>query len=197
MIDISLAHARLLKDALLQFQFLDAAAPVPPAVEPAGAWWWLLKVGQTLFWPLVVLIAAGLVVAVVQAVRRRGLPGLPRNGAALPGEPVSSAIIPASALADADALAEAGRYGAAVHALLLRGIGAIQDRFPHALTLAHTSRDIAALGALPPALRTVFSAMAGQAERAVFAQIPLGREEWEACRALYAGLLDQAPDVPS
>ena len=193
MVDIALAHARLLKDALLQFQFLDAAAPVPPAAEPAWARW-LLKLGQTLFWPLVLAITAGLVVAVVQVVRQRGLPW-PRNGAALPGA-VPSSIVPASALADADALAEAGRYGAAVHALLLRGIGVIQDRFPRALTPAHTSRDIAALGALPPALRTVFSAMAGQAERAVFAQAPLGREEWEACRALHAGLLDPAPDGP-
>lgn len=193
MVDIALAHARLLKDALLQFQFLDAAAPVPPAVEPPWARW-LLKLGQTLFWPLVLAITAGLVVAVVQAIRRRGLPG-PRNGAALPGA-IPSAIVPASALADADALAEAGRYGAAVHALLLRGIGVIQDRFPRALTLSHTSRDIAALGALPPALRTVFSAISGQAERAVFAQAPLGREEWEACRALHAGLLDPAPDGP-
>lgn len=196
MTDITLAHARLLQDASLQLRFLDAATPMSPAIEPVGAWW-LLKIGQTLFWPVVAVIAVVLVVVVVQVIRRRGLPGLPRNGAALPDAPVASALIPASALADADALAEDGRYGAAVHALLLRGIGAIEDRFPRALTPAHTSRDIAALGVLPPALRAVFSAIAGQAERAVFAKIPLGREEWEACRALYAGLLDPAPAVPS
>lgn len=196
MTDITLAHARLLQDASLQLRFLDAAAPVPPAVEPTGAWW-LLKIGQTMFWPFVLVIATVLIVIVVQVIRRRGLPGLPRRRAALPDEPLSSALVPAYALADADALAKAGRYGAAVHALLLRGISAIQDRFPRALAPAHTSRDIAALGALPPALRTVFSAIAGQAERAVFAKIPLGREEWEACRALYAGLLDPAPAVPS
>lgn len=195
MVDITLAHARLLKDALLQFRFLDAEAPVPPAVEPSGAWW-LLKIGATLFWPLVAVITTGLAVVVIQVLRKR-VPGLPRSRMALPDEAALPAIVPASALADADALAEAGRYGAAVHALLLRGVGVIQDRFPRALTRAHTSRDIAALGVLPPALRAVFSAIARQAERAVFAKVPLGREEWEACRALYAGLLDPAPDVPS
>ncbi len=195
MVDITLAHARLLKDAVLQVRFLDAEAPVPPAIEPAGAWW-LLKIGETLFWPLVAVIATGIVVILIQVIRHR-VPGLPRGGVALPDQAVLPAIIPASALADADALAEAGRYGAAVHALLLRGVGVIQDRFPRALTRAHTSRDIAALGVLPPALRTVFSTIAGHAERAVFARVPLGREEWEACRALYAGLLGPAPDVPS
>ena len=195
MVDITLAHAQLLRDTLLQFRFLDAEAPVSPIVEPAGAWW-LLKIGETLFWPLVVVITTGLVVVVIQVIRKR-VPGLPRNRAALPDEAALPAIVPASVLADADALAEAGRYGAAVHALLLRGVGVIQNRYPRTLTRAHTSRDIAALGALPPALRAVFSAIASQAERAVFAKIPLGREEWEACRALYAGLLNPAPDMPS
>ena len=137
---------------------------------------------------MVAAIALALVAVGVQAVWRRGLPRLPQapaGSAALP----DAVHLPRAALADADALAASGQHGAAVHALLLRGVAVVQDRFPQALGPALTSRDIAASAVLPPAFRTAFAGIAARAEQAVFAQAPLGVQDWEACRALYAGLL--------
>ena len=97
--------------------------------------------------------------------------------------------MPRAALDEADVLAAAGRYGEAVHALLLRGVGAIRQRYPRALAPALTSRDIAVLPVLPVATRDAFAGIAQRSERAVFAERDLVREDWEACRALYSGLL--------
>lgn len=184
--DIANAHARLLRDGSVQFAFTRHAPP-PDPVRP----WSLPEMGDGLFWLIVAAVVAVLVAVGLQAVFPRLRPKrLDDRPPASPNEAQSAAaILPASILHDADALAGAGQYGAAVHALLLRGVTAIQERFPRAVAPAHTSRDIAGLPALPQPLRAAFAGIATRAERAVFAQQPLGQEDWDACRALYAGLV--------
>ena len=186
MADIRQGYERLTQDATLQVRFPPAAAH---AVEPPAGPSALAGAGD-LFWIVAVVILAVLAVVGVQAVRTRGRPRLPRTASASAPE-IAAVPLPAAILEDADALAAAGQYGAAVHALLLRGVGVIQGRFPGALGPAHTSRDIAALAVLPPALRDAFSGIAARVEQAVFAQVPLGAGDWDACRTLYAGLAPQ------
>ena len=180
MADIRQAHARLLQDPSFQFRF-------PRGYGVGGEPWAggsLLDGAGGLFWVVAAIIVAALAWLVVLWLRASPPTGcVPAAAAApLPGP------LPRAALADADALAGAGLYGAAVHALLLRGLGAIQGAHPQAVAPAHTSREIAALDTLPLALRVAFSGIAVHTERAVFAQVPLGVAEWDACRALYAGL---------
>ncbi len=198
MVDIPQAHARLLTDPTIQFRFPAAPPPLPPPAEmphvgsPAA-------IGGWLFWVVVAVAGVVLLAVVVQAIRNRGGPGR-RKAAQAPAQvtPAAAALpaLPASALADADALAGAGDYGAAVHALLLRGVGAIGQRFPRALVPSHTSRDIAALAVLPPFMRDAFAAIAARTERAVFACRPLDQADWAHCRALYASLLPSPDGVP-
>ena len=197
MVDISQAHARLLRDETVQFRFPSASPPAKPPAPPNLP---PIHIGDWLFWVVIAIVGVMLSAVLVQAVRNRGLPSLRKAGTIAPGDPEAAhqpLAVPASALADADALAWSGEYGAAVHALLLRGIGALQQRYPRTLEPAHTSRDIASLGALPPALRSAFATIAERTERAVFARRALGREDWEACRATYARLLDPAAQVQS
>ena len=186
------AHGKLLKDTSIQFHF-PTAAPAPPPEPPRLPF--TLGDGSVVFWTVLAVVAAGLLLVVIGQVRAFRA----RQPAATPA-PASSAsgmaiALPRAALAEADALAEAGRYGEAVHALLLRGIGAIEARFPRALAPSLTSRDIAHLPALPDATRHAFTGIAQRTERAVFARIALDRADWDACRTLYAGLLP--PSVAS
>ncbi len=180
MTDIRQAHAQLIQDPGFQFRF-------PRGYGVGGEPWAggsLLAGAGGLFWVVAAVIVAALAWLVLLWLRA------PRPAQAAPAAAPTPPLgpLPQAALADADALAGAGLYGAAVHALLLRGLGAIQDAHPQAVAPAHTSREIAALDTLPLALRVAFSGIAVHTERAVFAQAPLGMEEWDACRALYAGL---------
>jgi hypothetical protein len=88
-------------------------------------------------------------------------------------------------LGESDALAAEGRYGDAVHLLLLRSIEDIQQRRPNLLRPNFTSREIGRLEALPEAARNTFGAIARVVERALFAGDTIGRAEFASCRAAY------------
>ena len=181
------AHGTLLKDTSIQFGF---PAAVPPKVDPPR----VPEVpfsfgdGSLVFWVVIGVMAVGLLWLVVSGMRGRRV-GAAAVEAGAAGGGVVGVAVPRAALDEADALAAAGRYGEAVHALLLRGIGAIRQRYPRALGPALTSRDIAVLPVLPEGTRVAFAGIAQRTERAVFARRTLAVEDWDACRALYAGLL--------
>lgn len=182
------AHGTLLKDTSIQFGF---PAFVPPKVDPPK----LPEVpftwgdGSGVFWVVIGVVVVGLLWLVVSGIRGRrvGVAAVADGGGVAPA--VAGVVVPRAALDEADDLAAAGRYGEAVHALLLRGIGAIRQRYPRALAPALTSRDIAVLPVLPEGTRVAFAGIAQRTERAVFARRALAVEDWDACRALYAGLL--------
>lgn len=182
MTDYAAAQDALLHDPSLQTAFTKAIVKADPLRDTEA----LFHFGHGLYWPL--MIGLGLVVVIILAQTVRGQIGRRRPEAVL-ATAEAAIVIPASALMDADALAAAERYSEAVHALLLRGVGVIQEHFPRALRSGHTSREIAALAVLPGALREAFGGIAAYVERAIFARRALGVAEWEACRSLYAGLV--------
>jgi len=69
--------------------------------------------------------------------------------------------------------------------LLFRSIEDIDSRRPDLVRPALTSRDIAALPAIPERPRGAFARIAMLVERSLFARRPLGEPDWRDCRAAY------------
>ena len=88
-------------------------------------------------------------------------------------------------LGEADALAARGDYSEAAHLLLFRSIEDIDSRRPDLVRPALTSRDIAALPAIPERPRGAFARIAMAVERSLFARRPLAEGDWRECRAAY------------
>lgn len=196
---LAAAHARLLHDPSFQFAF--STLPKPPDVPG-----WLLHVlawiGRSLpvlqwvFWGL---LAVGVVLIVVFLGREFLL--LRRPGKSAAGLSLKSGLEawrPSAAraralLADADRLATEGRYGEAAHVLLHRSIDDIDERRPHLIAPAFTSRDIARIEALPAAARDAFSLIARHVERSLFGGRGLDAAGFAECRRAYAAFALDAP----
>jgi len=185
---IAEAHARLKTHADIQF---DLPAAKPPEVP--GWLRWLIEhlgflgnLGNVLFWVIVTLLV-GLVLWLVYRwarnlqLSRRPVEAPEQEVAAWrPEEKVARAL-----LAEADAMAEAGRYEEAAHLLLQRSLEDIARRRPKVLRPALTSREIARVAALPNAVRGAFAAMAAPVERSLFGGRSLTRAAWEEARSAY------------
>lgn len=91
-------------------------------------------------------------------------------------------------LAEADALAAAGRFAEAVHLLLYRSIEDISARRPGLVQPAMTSRDLAGANALPTVARDAFSRIARAVEISLFGGRAIDAGAWDQCRAAYADL---------
>lgn len=89
-------------------------------------------------------------------------------------------------LDDADRLAGEGRFAQAVHLLLQRSVGHIEDARPEWLMPASTAREIAAIPMLPERARTAFHEIAIRVERSLFALRDLDAADWQAARSAYA-----------
>jgi hypothetical protein len=88
-------------------------------------------------------------------------------------------------LAEADALADAGRFGEAAHLLLGRSIEDIASRRPGLLKPALTARAIATVDDLPGAARTAFARIAEAVERSLWARRAIGQPDWQDARTAY------------
>ena len=88
-------------------------------------------------------------------------------------------------LAEADALAERGQFGEAVHALLLKCLEELERLRPGLLRPAMTSREIAGAPSLPYSPRKALSEIVATVERAFFANRAIGVADWTMCRAAY------------
>jgi len=180
------AHARLLADRAIQFE-LPRQEPVEPPqglIDFVAAIWPFV---QVLFWAA--LGAAFLYLAFVIVRWATGWePRWPwRRGedeaqaeSWRPGEAPARQL-----LGEADALAASGRYSEAARLLLHRSIEDIDSRRPELVRPALTSRDIAALPAIPERPRSAFAGIAMMVERSLFAGRPLGEGDWRDCRAAY------------
>jgi hypothetical protein len=183
------AHERLLQDHSLQFDRVSMKIPEPPE--------WLRWLGEALeklapvlkwtFW-----IALGLLVALILYFIARELMrlGRPRARADKPvvltdGEWRPDAQAARDLLAEADALAARGLYAEAAHVLLLRSVQDIEKRQPRALRVSLTTREIAALKALPEAARPAFAAIGRVVERSLFGGAPVGEADFADCRQAY------------
>jgi hypothetical protein len=89
-------------------------------------------------------------------------------------------------LAAADALAAEGQYEEAVHLILLRSIEDIDRHRPLVVRPALTTRDIAAIEALPDRARPAFMRIAAAVERSLFAGGRVDGIEFGQCREAYA-----------
>jgi hypothetical protein len=122
------------------------------------------------------------VLALVEALRGREREG-PQGAAARPA-PADPAVVERP-LADASALAAEGRYGEAVHQLLLRLLGELSARTTPALSPALTSREIVARVALPPPAREPLAHLVSAVETTHFGGAIASREDYERCLERY------------
>ena len=88
-------------------------------------------------------------------------------------------------LAQADALAADGAFADAAHLLLLRSVEQLDARYPNRLRPSWTSRDIARLPMLPPAMARAFGYIAGVVEGGIFGRRPVSADDWAQCRSAY------------
>jgi len=183
------AHRRLLADSSIQFELPQPPPPPPEPPRWAGpladfiqAIW---PVVQVLFWILVAALVLFFIYALYLHFSGSEWPWR-RKTAAAAAEDWRPAEAPARALlSEADALAARGLYSEAAHLLLFRSIEDIDSRRPDLVRPALTSRDIAALPAIPDRPRGAFARIAALVERSLFARRPLAEPDWRDCRAAY------------
>ncbi len=183
------AHRQLLQDKSLQFDALQFKPSEPPKWA-GGLSEFLAALGpafQVLFWVLLALAVIGLLYLIARSIVGARFERVRVGGTNLSAEPDwrPTAQQAKVLLADADALAAEGRFDEAAHLLLLRGVQDIRDQRPGLVRPALTSRDIAALEALPDAARTAFATIALVVERSHFGGRKVGSEGWNACRSAY------------
>ena len=89
-------------------------------------------------------------------------------------------------LAEADALAAAGRFAEAIHLLLYRSVEDIEGRRPGLVKPAMTSRDLAVAHDLPAVAREAFSRIARAVEISLFGGRAIDAAAWDQCRSAYA-----------
>lgn len=173
------AHATLRARTDIQFELPVAPPPAPAAqlnLPGLGA----------IFWLLVVAGVGLLIYLIVKSIAERE----PRSGRVASMEREIAQWRPAekearALLAEADAMAAAGRYDEAARLLLHRSLEDIAKRKPKLLRPALTSREIAIAPLLPDAVRAAFDAMAAPVERSLFGGRTLDRPAWESARAAY------------
>lgn len=192
---IRAAHAHLLKDRKIQFDFTKA--PKPPEVrEPE----WMKALGRflshlveflmpalkLLFWGGVIVVVGLLVFLIVREFTGVSFARKRREAVRVqPADWRPEAWKAKALLEDADRLAEAGRYDEAVHLILYRSIDDIEGRRPRLVRPALTSRDIAALEGLPGAAREAFGHIARVVEASFFGGRQVDRAAFADCRRAY------------
>lgn len=175
------AHAQLRAHSEIQFNLPHV--PEPKQVEWSGG----LPMLDALFWPLVVIGGALILYLVGRTiyfhVRKPTFAEASVEREVEQWRPEERAA--RALLAEADAMAEVGRYDEAARLLLHRSLEDIAARRPRLLRPALTSREIARVSALPDVVRNAFAAMAAPVERSLFGGRTLTRDAWEAARAAY------------
>ena len=154
---------------------------------------WMGGAGQPVMQGLALLLAALVVLAILYML----VPGVrelvdrfTRRARPAPAEEEESGWRPDAAqardlLAEADALAAAGRYGDAAHLLLGRSLEDIASRRPGLLRPALTARAIAAEGDLPGGARSAFGRIVAVVEQALWARRTIDAGDWTDARASY------------
>jgi hypothetical protein len=185
------AHRLLRADGAIQFELASWTPDEVPA--------WLRALGEFFKWlfsndspgtRLALWGLAGLFLVAIAAVLVRRLRGKDWPWRRRPAEPEADAWRPEPALArhllnEADALAAAGRYAEAAHLLLHRSIEDVDARRPDLIRKSLTSRDIAALPAIPDRPRGAFAEIALRVERSLFGRHALAEPDWRVCRNAY------------
>jgi hypothetical protein len=186
---VAQAHARLLKANDLQFAFPAFQKPKTPEwIETFGRF--LKSISPYLldiFW--VVLAALVLVLTYYigrEILRRRGwwTPKPKEMPAPWPEwrpAPEQARLL----LADADRLAQEGRFREAAHLLLLRSIQDIDEQRPQLVRPALTAREIAGLKQVPRSARDCFGDIARTVEHSLFGGRDVTQQDFVRCRDAY------------
>jgi hypothetical protein len=136
------------------------------------------------------LIVIGLVWAVRQASRsRRGADVPPAPAPEAPRAP-PRARLRIGPLTDVEELARQGRFGEAIHLLLLHLFAALQRRPATAPAPAHTGREVLARTTLTSEARSALGVLVGAAEAVHFGGRTAAREDYENCLGHYRRFLD-------
>jgi hypothetical protein len=138
-------------------------------------------VGRAVLW---VLLAAALLLVFVWigqslALRRRE----PAAAEAKPDSPAPAAV--ETLPGDPAALAAEGRYGEAVHALLLAAIAIVSRRFRLPLPPSRTSRELLRAVPLQGPAREAFAGLVQTVERSWFGGAPVAAADYEASLARF------------
>lgn len=181
------AHRRLLEDGAIQFDL--------PRYEPPHTPDWLHRLGQgvesalpllkILFWLALAVLVLFLLYTIALWAMGRDWRWWRRRAAETAPDWRPEEGPARQLLADADALAGRGLFSEAARLLLFRSIADIDTRRPDLVRPALTSRDIAALSAIPDRPRGAFARIAALVERSLFARRPLGDDDWRDARAAY------------
>lgn len=183
---------------------IQTALPPPPPPPDTPEWLrsliealrhffeWSAPAFKPIAWVAAILLALFLLYHFVPAFAR-WVDGLPpfRKQAADDGDMDASHVEAGAAralLAEADALAAAGRFAEAVHLLLYRSIEDISARRPGLVRPAMTSRDLAGTRDLPAVARDAFSRIARAVEISLFGGRAIDADAWTQCRGAYAEL---------
>ena len=185
--DLASAWHRVRADSSLQFDLPAFQPPEPPAwfrwlIDHLG---WLGFLGKPLFWGAVVLAVVAVVVLLVRLALRvvDSRRSRPEQAQPAPWQPEAQAA--RALLAEADAMAATGDYGAAARLLLHRSLEDVGRHRPALVHPSATTREIGGAGVFPSAARTAFGPIAAAVERSLFGGQVLVREEWEAARTAY------------
>lgn len=183
------AHARLLKAGDLQFAFPTFQKPkTPDWIEALGRF--LKSISPyllDLFWVILGALALALAFYIGREVlRRRGwwTPKPKETPAPWPQwrpAPEQARLL----LADADRLAQEGRFREAAHLLLLRSIQDIDDQRPQLVRPALTTREIAELKQVPASARDCFGDIARTVEHSLFGGRDVTQQDFVRCRDAY------------
>ncbi len=191
---VAAAHARLLRDKSIQFDFRSIPPPKPLGKTPE----WMKALGhfiealaplvKIIFWAGLGLILLTIVVFVARELIYARWPSLKRKKKKAVAVEPDWRPTPAQALAlldEADRLAAQGRYAEAARLILFRSIEEIQGRRPHLLKPALTSRDISVLDGLPQAARGAFAGIARIVEHSFFGGRAINADDFRRCRDAY------------
>ena len=172
----------------LQHDFAALPGPQPPPP-------WLIELGRALvaaapilkivFWCGVALGAALLLWVIVRDLPFARRWRARRNAVGAPADWRPDGGAARALLAEADRLAQAGRFEEAIHLLLFRSIEDIAAKRPGAVRAALTSRDIVAAAPLSDAGRRAFGLITETVERHHFGGRPAGPDDFDRCRTQY------------
>ena len=183
------AHAHVLADSRIQFALPPAPVPhTPHWLEVLVHWlrhaWPVLRV---LTWVVLGAIALFILYMIASQFIDFRWPWKRTTEDMEPEREWRPDAAPVRALlAEADALAAAGRYAEAARLILLRSVEDIMKRRPGLVRPATTSRDLAATPEIPSAARPAFGAIAGVVETSLFADRGATADAWHKARDAYA-----------
>ena len=184
------AHSSVVADKATQFTLTP-----PPEFKPPEWLNWLKPIGKFfeaigpyagyIFWGFLALVVGMILFYILREMGYLHWPWRKVAQKADDGEWVPDAAPARALLAEADALAAAGRFEEAAHLLLLRSVEDIGRRRPAMLRPSSTAREISQSDNLPEKARNTFTLIARHVEASLFGGRALNSENWMLCRDAY------------